>query len=337
MASSPATRSACQSRGGTLATSERCPSGLRSATGNRVPAERWVAGSNPALSASPAGEAPPPPRSLRDLDLDVHPGLLVARDGAIEVVCPRGERHLQSRFLPGTDERRVGLAHLRAVDRQVVRQVARIRELEGVCPGLERRRRERDRKLLLGDLDRLAPAAGRRARGGRLRFRGRLLRRLGAEDLDRGQHPDEEDERDEREPPEPAGRVLRPVAREEEGRREREEDEHSRDSRQTELVTRRERQQHGAETTIAPRWTTGCRRTSSSRASRTRSSCVAPTASSCVAIPSRPRSSGGSRARPCSASSSPARSSPASQPSTSRSTPKDRDDSWRLRRGPTSA
>src|SRR5204863_7511851 len=33
--------------------SERCPSGLRSATGNRVRAERSVAGSNPALSASP--------------------------------------------------------------------------------------------------------------------------------------------------------------------------------------------------------------------------------------------------------------------------------------------
>src|SRR5215207_2575743 len=32
-------------------TSERCPSGLRSATGNRVRAERSVAGSNPALSA----------------------------------------------------------------------------------------------------------------------------------------------------------------------------------------------------------------------------------------------------------------------------------------------
>src|SRR5581483_7178290 len=39
--------------------SERCPSGLRSATGNRVRAERRVAGSNPALSAyaSRAGSA----------------------------------------------------------------------------------------------------------------------------------------------------------------------------------------------------------------------------------------------------------------------------------------
>ncbi len=29
---------------------ERCPSGPRSTTGNRVSAERWNAGSNPALS-----------------------------------------------------------------------------------------------------------------------------------------------------------------------------------------------------------------------------------------------------------------------------------------------
>src|ERR671936_1416458 len=33
---------------------ERCPSGLRSATGNRVRAERCVAGSNPALTAERA-------------------------------------------------------------------------------------------------------------------------------------------------------------------------------------------------------------------------------------------------------------------------------------------
>src|SRR6476661_6364222 len=37
---------------------ERCPSGLRSATGNRVRAERCVAGSNPALSAYLTGNVP---------------------------------------------------------------------------------------------------------------------------------------------------------------------------------------------------------------------------------------------------------------------------------------
>src|SRR5438093_5104736 len=38
-----------------LRSTERCPSGLRSATGNRVRAERCVAGSNPALSALVSG------------------------------------------------------------------------------------------------------------------------------------------------------------------------------------------------------------------------------------------------------------------------------------------
>src|SRR5581483_1592151 len=39
---------------------ERCPSGLRSATGNRVRAARCVAGSNPALSASSVSRGPGP-------------------------------------------------------------------------------------------------------------------------------------------------------------------------------------------------------------------------------------------------------------------------------------
>ena len=43
---------------------ERCPSGRRNATGNRVPAERWVEGSNPSLSASLSGAGlRPPPRA----------------------------------------------------------------------------------------------------------------------------------------------------------------------------------------------------------------------------------------------------------------------------------
>ena len=42
----------------TLPASERCPSGLRSATGNRVRAERCVEGSNPSLSVRLAGERP---------------------------------------------------------------------------------------------------------------------------------------------------------------------------------------------------------------------------------------------------------------------------------------
>src|ERR687887_619959 len=69
----------------TLRASERCPSGLRSATGNRVRAERCVAGSNPALSAEFEPGPPSGVRPLSDLDLHVHPELLVARDGAVEV------------------------------------------------------------------------------------------------------------------------------------------------------------------------------------------------------------------------------------------------------------
>src|SRR2546429_6736489 len=51
-----------------LRSTERCPSGLRSATGNRVRAERCVAGSNPALSVQRGGgrgfPPPPPPPPL---------------------------------------------------------------------------------------------------------------------------------------------------------------------------------------------------------------------------------------------------------------------------------
>src|SRR3982751_4588798 len=49
---------------------ERCPSGLRSATGNPVRAERCVAGSNPALSVFCAA---PPPAGLR-----VYPTVMIA-------------------------------------------------------------------------------------------------------------------------------------------------------------------------------------------------------------------------------------------------------------------
>src|SRR5712691_10982387 len=48
---------------------ERCPSGLRSATGNRVRAERCVAGSNPALSALATGLRA---GRVRSGDRDVH-------------------------------------------------------------------------------------------------------------------------------------------------------------------------------------------------------------------------------------------------------------------------
>src|SRR6478609_10909676 len=51
-----------------LRTSERCPSGLRSATGNRVRAERCVAGSNPALSVAGAAGSQHPAVSASVVD-----------------------------------------------------------------------------------------------------------------------------------------------------------------------------------------------------------------------------------------------------------------------------
>ena len=50
------------------AASERCPSGLRSATGNRVRAARCVAGSNPALSATKARASGPSASKRRRRD-----------------------------------------------------------------------------------------------------------------------------------------------------------------------------------------------------------------------------------------------------------------------------
>src|SRR5205085_1907249 len=125
-------------------------------------------------------------RLLRDGDLHVHPRLLVARDRAVEVVRPGGERHLERRVAAGVDYRRVRLAHPGALDRQVVRQVADVRELEDVAPLRELRRGELDLELALLDLDRLrgaATTAARRRRGRgrrRLPLRLRLLGRLAA-------------------------------------------------------------------------------------------------------------------------------------------------------------
>src|SRR5438552_8148597 len=82
---------------------ERCPSGLRSATGNRVRAERSVAGSNPALSASCEGPRRGP-SPLRDLDLDVHPGLLVPRHAAIEIIGAALELGGELGGLPALDD-----------------------------------------------------------------------------------------------------------------------------------------------------------------------------------------------------------------------------------------
>jgi hypothetical protein len=68
---------------------------------------------------------------------------------------------------------------------------------------------------------------------------------LDGEELDGGQHRDGEHDRREHEQTEPAARVIGPPAREEEGRSERERDEDESGARQSDLVRRRQPEQHG--------------------------------------------------------------------------------------------
>src|SRR5712691_5755887 len=104
---------------------ERCPSGLRSATGNRVGAERCLAGSNPALSA-PTRPAQRRSRPLRDLDGRLHAQLAVTGHGAIERVGALAERDDEVRRLPGLDQGGLLLrtGDLRPGDRKVVLDLA---------------------------------------------------------------------------------------------------------------------------------------------------------------------------------------------------------------------
>src|SRR6476620_4181351 len=99
-----------------LPSTERCTSGLRSATGNRVRAERCVAGSNPALSALLSLARPRPQAREGDLvvdglpDLDaggrqhpvaeLHPRCLVA----LRDLTALPERQAQRRSLPREEE-----------------------------------------------------------------------------------------------------------------------------------------------------------------------------------------------------------------------------------------
>src|SRR6058998_161071 len=73
-----------------LRSTERCPSGLRSATGNRVRAERCVAGSNPALSARLPLARPWPEAGEGDL----------VADGLLDLDA-RGRRHPVTELHPG--------------------------------------------------------------------------------------------------------------------------------------------------------------------------------------------------------------------------------------------
>ncbi len=115
-----------------LSLSERCPSGLRSATGNRVRGESCVAGSNPALSVRrggthgsptnpllrrcsrtnerwpPGRQSRPPAATLRSSTTEVAPRACAAR--SCSNVAPRGRGRSLAPLpdaaydLPATDE-----------------------------------------------------------------------------------------------------------------------------------------------------------------------------------------------------------------------------------------
>src|SRR5439155_10238074 len=141
------------------------------------------------------------PFLLRNGDLLVHPLLLVAGDGAIEVVAAALELHADAAAAAGGDV----LGRLRPagpLDRQVVWDLALVLDLERVRTGREGRLRELDLVLDLAHRDLLA-------RGGRLALGGL------AEDLDRREHPEEEHHRHCEEQRQAATRDLGPTPRKE--------------------------------------------------------------------------------------------------------------------------
>src|SRR5689334_14410142 len=111
------------------------------------------------------------PRS-RDGELQIHPGLLVARDRAVDVVRAGLEIDVESRRLAGTDGRRL-LVDAVALDHEVVVDLAVVLHVEAVRAGFDRRARERDLELGLGR----GHVRRRLRRGGRRGLRGRRLRR----------------------------------------------------------------------------------------------------------------------------------------------------------------
>src|SRR5690242_11911131 len=95
-----------------------------------------------------------------DGELGVHSQLLVARDGAVEVVRPGLEDERQLRGLPGLEVGRALVLDAGTVHEQVVHLLAVVRDLERVGVAgqrLRRARRQLDPVLDLADLDR-APA-----------------------------------------------------------------------------------------------------------------------------------------------------------------------------------
>src|SRR5207253_6765777 len=107
-----------------------------------------------------AGEAP---RGLGNVDLDVHAGLLVAGDAAIDVVRAALQVDRQLRRLPGADDGSLLVVDARPVEDQVVADVTLVRQIEGVRAWGKGRVRELDLELDLRHGD----ALGRGRRRGR--------------------------------------------------------------------------------------------------------------------------------------------------------------------------
>src|SRR5512133_553788 len=82
-------------------------------------------------------------RASGDRQLEVHPGLLVARDRAVDVVGSRLQVDLQRRRLARGDRRRL-LVNAVALDHQVMLDLAVVLDREAVGAGRERVLRERD-------------------------------------------------------------------------------------------------------------------------------------------------------------------------------------------------
>ena len=165
----------------------------------------------------------------------------MARHGAVELVRAGLERDGQLRTPARLDQLRLVA---RLLDRQIVRDLARVLHLKSDLPRLQAGRRGRDLELRLAHRDRARLRLGRRRRCGGgalpsgLRRSRPMLRRFGSERLDCREHPEEEHESHHDERQEPAPRVGRPEPRKQERRSQREDDEDARGDPEPDLVSR---------------------------------------------------------------------------------------------------
>src|SRR5215207_5267575 len=187
-----------------------------------------------------------PQDRLGDRDLLIHTELLVTGNGAVELVGAGLQLNRQGRALAGGN-RRGAFLYTRAFDNEIVRDLPVVLDLEGVFAALERRLRKTNLVVNLGDSNGLRrPRTG--LGGVRLRRRlasGGLGLRLLAENLDRGQHPEEQQHADCEEQRQPTPWELWPPARHQHRDDEREAREAGRREGEPDLVTGGEvEQQH---------------------------------------------------------------------------------------------